>query len=184
MAIGSLISILYNYFDGELTTRFVLKALTFFFVSIMFFGFYFWEIRRREIEKKSFMMFYGGLLVFAIVCVVLGFVVIDNPKVTREKKIDNELVSDMRSFTYGVNSYYQDKKRLPKANEPSLNRTEGRFSYQPGQEHTYQLCGEFLRATDENDSRRYNEDWEHPAGNHCFLFDATRETYNNMPIKE
>lgn len=184
MAIGSLISILYNYFDGELTTRFVLKALTFFFVSLMFFGFYFWEIRRSEIAKNPFNIFYWGLLAFAVVCVVLGFVVIDNPKVTREKRIDEELVSNMRAFTYGVNSYYQEKKVLPNVNEPSLDETDGQFSYQPGEEHTYQLCGNFLRATDENDSRRYSEDWEHPQGDHCFLFDATRETYNNAPIKQ
>ena len=183
MAIGSLISLLYNYFDGELTTRFVLKALVFFAVSIIFFGFYFWEIRRKEIVRKPFIFFYSGLLVFAIISVVLGFVVIDNPKVTREKKIDNELVDKMNTFTFGVNSYYKEHKKLPNTDEKSLNRTNGEITYKPGEDHTYELCGDFLRATDGNESRRYSDEWPHSAGEHCFLFDATRETYDNAPIK-
>ncbi|MEA2006727.1 MAG: DUF5671 domain-containing protein [Patescibacteria group bacterium] len=183
MAIGSLISLLYNYFDGELTARFVLKAIAFFLVSVVFFGFYFWEIRRKEILKKTFMPFYSSLLFLGVACVVLGFVVIDNPKVTREKRIDRELVNEMRSFTYGVNDFYKLHKQLPNKNERTLNRTNGKITYKPGEEDLYELCGDFIRESDESDRDRFSGDWFHDSGEHCFTFDASVKSYSASPIK-
>lgn len=107
MAIGSLVTIMYNYFDGELTTRFVLKALSFFLVSLFFFGFYFWEIRRNKFVKNVFMTFFLSSLAISIFAMILGFFVIDSPKVAREKRIDNELIGDMREAGRKINMKFK-----------------------------------------------------------------------------
>ena len=45
--VGDLISVIYNYLQGELTLRFFLKALTVFVIAGLVFGFYYFERKKR-----------------------------------------------------------------------------------------------------------------------------------------
>lgn len=46
--IGALVSLLYNLLGGELTTRFVLKALTVLAIAGLVFGYYLWDLKQEE----------------------------------------------------------------------------------------------------------------------------------------
>ncbi|MFQ6026969.1 MAG: DUF5671 domain-containing protein [Dehalococcoidia bacterium] len=46
--IGDLIGLLANFLDGDLTTRFSLKALTILTITGVIFGFYLWDLQREE----------------------------------------------------------------------------------------------------------------------------------------
>jgi uncharacterized membrane-anchored protein len=53
VVIGSLIRILNNFLDGALTINFVLKALTVLSIAALIFGFYFYDIKRKEFETNK-----------------------------------------------------------------------------------------------------------------------------------
>ena len=228
MAIGSLVSIMYSYFDGEITTRFVLKALSFLFVSTFFFGFYFWEIRRSEFFKSMFMNFFIASIVIALASMVLGFFVIDNPTTARNKRIDNELIQNMRDagrkinlefkgqdeFNQGlsvrqsqrdkmilemakngntpeeiekvVNKFYGGDMigKLP-TNQEMNGKIDKNVVYKTKEGSFYELCGDFKieNKTGGNNWNSNGDKWAHPAGNHCFVFDAKDNAYNNYPIQ-
>lgn len=48
--IGDLVALVFNLLGGELTIRFFLKMLTIFFVAGTVFYYYFWDLRRHNIE--------------------------------------------------------------------------------------------------------------------------------------
>jgi hypothetical protein len=51
--IGDFIAVVYNFLGGELTARFVLKALTIGFIAGAIFGYYLWDLRFEEKEIKA-----------------------------------------------------------------------------------------------------------------------------------
>lgn len=123
MAIGSLVTLLYTYFDGELTTRFVLKTIAFFVVSVFFFSFYFWEIRRAKFSDDKFNKLFAVSLLLAVGALVLGFFVIDSPKVAREKRQDNTTIQHIRNAARIVTSEYRgDDKFDVNSNQGPQNR--------------------------------------------------------------
>ncbi len=227
MAIGSLVAIMYNYFDGELTTRFVLKAFSFFLVSLFFFGFYFWEIRRAEFVKSIFIKLFLISIGIALVSMILGFFVIDSPKTARDKRIDNDLIVNMQDASRKINQKFKgqnefgentttkqaqrDKMILEMSKNgnsleeiekfvnkfygevengtlPTLEDMQGRIgkniSYKPGEKGAYELCGTFKLDSDRGGNRWgiNAEKWAHPAGSHCFNFDANSGEYGATPI--
>lgn len=48
--IGDLVALIFNLLGGELTTRFLLKVLTVFFVAGSVFYYHLWDLRRHSIE--------------------------------------------------------------------------------------------------------------------------------------
>jgi uncharacterized membrane protein len=46
--IGDFVALIYNFLGGELTSRFLLKVLTVFFVAASIFGYYFWDIKKHK----------------------------------------------------------------------------------------------------------------------------------------
>ncbi|MFA4937030.1 MAG: DUF5671 domain-containing protein [Patescibacteria group bacterium] len=49
--IGDLVSLIYNFLGGELTTRFLLKILVVFFVAASIFTYYFWDLKINKTEQ-------------------------------------------------------------------------------------------------------------------------------------
>lgn len=47
---GDVVALIYNFLNGDLTVRFLLKVLSVLFVSSSVFNFYFWDIRNSKAE--------------------------------------------------------------------------------------------------------------------------------------
>ena len=47
--LGFLVAVVYNFLDGELTTKFILKALTAIIIAAAIFTYYFYDIRRENV---------------------------------------------------------------------------------------------------------------------------------------
>jgi len=175
MAIGSVVALIYNYLDGELTSKFFLKILVFFIVSVFFFGFYLWEIRRKVFSGKNFQFFYVVSILLSVSALVLGFVVVDSPRISREKKIDSELESRMRSMDSSISSFYFKEKRLPSSEKNELKTGEG-IEYKISGDTEFELCGSFLQP--KNEPGTFESRWNHPAGRHCFKINVLRDDSN------
>lgn len=115
--IGDLIVALFTFFQGEISIRFVLKAVTILGIAGAVFGFYFLERKKiqykHDIPRRTFQMFGSVLSVVVVVGIVLGFLVAGSPSTERMRGFDEQRVSDLSQLSGCINNYVQDFRTLP-----------------------------------------------------------------------
>lgn len=115
--VGDLITVVFTFLQGEITTRFFLKALTILGIAGIIFGFYFLERRkiqyRKDIPRTVFRNF--GIVVATVVAlgIVLGFFAGGSPETARKRSFDTQRVNDLSSLSSCIESYATDLGALP-----------------------------------------------------------------------
>jgi hypothetical protein len=201
--LGWLIATIYNFLDGELTVKFVLKALTAIAISTAIFTYYLYDIKRDNVvgvkDKVARAYFYGSLFV-VIVVLVSAFIFVESPRETRNIKHDQGVINKFNQIDGAINTYYRDNKKLPESLDELMTAdtyylierdiedpaTKKRFEYKRVDETTYELCAVFMTASkdyEENGDYRYYYDkrWRHEAGYQC-LRQKVREDVERLRI--
>ncbi len=113
--LGVFIAAINNFLSGELTSRFILKALTVFIISAAVFSFYFYDIKRENLVKKDLVirLFFFISLVLVIVAFIAAFFFVESPKTARARRLDQIVVNNIFNLESAVNSYYDRYKKLP-----------------------------------------------------------------------
>jgi hypothetical protein len=184
--IGWFIRTIYNFLDGEMTVKFILKAVTAIFIAAAVFSYYFFDIRRDKVEEKDRIIkiyFYASL---ALVLVVLAsaFAFSPSPTETRGKKQDNETLNRFSMIDGALNSFYSEKKKLPESLKELVSDRKflaeryindavsgEEFGYKVlTDKKSYELCAtfKFSNRTDDGLMDEYLKDrWPHDAGYQC-----------------
>ncbi|MDP3661625.1 MAG: DUF5671 domain-containing protein [bacterium] len=197
---GDLIAVLSGFLGGELTMRFVLKALAVLAVSAAVFWYAVLEIRltpERPVSlRKGFII---GSLVGVLAAIVWGFLVMGSPFTVRKLRIDERRVSDLQSIQWQVVNYWQQKSRFPKTlseladplsgyTVPTDPETAQPYEFTLGARYAFTLCANFtLQSNAQTNSMTkpypmpmseggFADNWEHSAGRACFdrLLDPER----------
>lgn len=115
--VGDLIVAVFYFLQGELTPRFLLKALVILAIAGTIFGFYFLERQKiqykRDIARKTFQFFGWAVAAFVFLGIVLGFAVGGSPVTERNRNFDAQRADDLRSIANCIASYGYDRKQLP-----------------------------------------------------------------------
>ncbi len=184
---GDLITVINTFLNGELTTRFSLKALTVFVLAGGIFWYYLEEVRGRW-EKDAKLSTMIGAFVGALVAlaVVSGFFIIGTPGDARAMRFDQERVSALETLQWEIIEYWRVKRELPLeladlvnsvrfAELPRDPETDVPYGYQVKGDMTFELCAIFSRSQDRNTPYArpiapgiLGSDWSHPEGAHCF----------------
>lgn len=181
--IGWLIAILNGFLGGELTTKFILKALTAIVISGIVFSFYFYDIRRNDILNKVdqvIRVYFFGSLAIIIFVLVIAFINVGSPTQAREKKIDQSIINDFYQIQGGLNTYYNSFKKLPvdlatlQKEYPYITsdvlqnpQDKQAYVYNVTGENDFELCTTFL-ASNRNGEQQYRDNnWLHDAGYQC-----------------
>lgn len=189
--IGDLIFLLSSFLNGDYTEIFLAKAFSLLILAGVFGCFYFWEVRRKIIEKKNFSLWLGGFLILWLGILFLGFSIIDKPSVAREKRLDAKIIMQMNSLRNEIKVFYSDKKRNPTqselenrvAGEESIALKKGEIEYVPKDFDEYSLCGVFKHEWDgkEQSSDFWNDSfWKHPQGKYCFEIKENSEAEKDL----
>ncbi|MDP3963703.1 MAG: DUF5671 domain-containing protein [bacterium] len=192
--IVDLITLIYNYLGGELTTRFLLKILVVLAVAVGIFTYYIWELR-REASGRSAKMRNLGNIIMAIVALVAigGFIIAGSPRSERLRRFDQQRVSDLQSIQYQIVDYWQRKQQLPDSIDILRNDLAGYippqdperqqpYTYRKKGDLAFELCAAFTLPSDAMDAKysqavprpvgpfgeQMGEAWEHGAGEKCF----------------
>lgn len=189
--IGDLVALVYNFLNGDLTGRFLLKFLTVFFIAAVVFAYYIWNIRREAMasaDSRMRWLVFGTVAIVAIAA-VSGFVVAGSPFAERMRRFDDRRVNDLQTIQWQVINYWQRKDRLPDNVDqlrddisgfvsPTDPETGQVYGYQPLGNLKFELCATFSREARTNgDSRvpsiafpgpKMPESWAHGAGRMCF----------------
>jgi len=136
--IGRLVYQLFRFLDGDYALAVILKTLVILIIAGGIFGYYFYDLMRKDFTKKSPV----SLAVFIVVVVIAlgavsgGFFIIDSPAQARALKFDNQRANDLANLNYIIDNYYQQNKKLPV--DLSLPQFSNRQDPETGQSYEYQ----------------------------------------------
>ena len=185
--IGWFIATVGSFLNGELTTKFILKALTSILISALIFSYYLYDIRRADVSKNNniIRVYYYGSIAIALVALVSAFFFIDSPAKVRVQKYDQAITNKFSQIDYAINAYYGENKKLPEnlkdligggstyyilENEITDPATGVAFVYKVDAKDSYELCATFKteNKSQANDKSVYTDTrWLHDIGYQC-----------------
>ncbi len=129
--IGDLITVIYNFLQGEYGARFLLKALTILVIAGLIFGFYFLERKKiqykKEISHGLFWLVRGMAGLLAILAIILGFIAGGMPYEARLRNFDLQRANDLQMISSAISNFAFENSRLPK--DLSEIRDNSRYNY-------------------------------------------------------
>ncbi len=182
--IVSLIWTVNVFLAGDLTARFILKALVTVIVAAKLFSYYFFDIR-DELTMVKRNLYLWSTIIVSVVLVVVTFIIVGSPAQARLSRLDADRVSDLSMLTYNVENYYLAEGELPADMQidpvmgiPAADlvdpSTKEAYGYEVVGEKAYKLCATFDTDTQDPTKPRdgggsyYDVDWSHPKGEYCF----------------
>lgn len=197
--VGDLVTLVYNFLGGELTSRFVLKVLIVLLVAGAVFFYYLRDLRRplASLELK--------ILVWAVTAAVLGsiaggFFTAGSPLKARLYRFDERRINDLQILQNGIINYWLQKEKLPPAladlkNDitgflPPIDPESGApYEYEIKSRLVFEFCANFnLESGTGLASARipepagyygkpYQQNWDHGKGRICFERTIDPEIY-------
>lgn len=142
--------------------------------------------------SKSIHLIFGTIALTVIgTALVWGFIIVGSPETARSRRLDAERINELEKIHNAIQNLcveWVEKKAKMKRDLPETLQklaeqvsetdfyeldlldpvTGDRYEYRVLNETEYELCAEFDNALD----RKTDMFWNHPAGHHCFKFDA------------
>jgi hypothetical protein len=189
-----LIVLVYNFMSGELTIQFFLKILIVLLVTAAVFGYYTWDLRRKDKETSKTpkkLAWVISLVVF--ISIITGFFVIGTPAEQRDRRFDERRVGDLQTLQSMIVNYWAQKEKLPEnlidlqdnisgLIVPQDPLSEEPYEYSVINPLSFQLCATFKVASLEADSvvgqpkyyytdfyGDFDQNWQHSEGRTCFI---------------
>lgn len=196
--IGDLIALIYNFLQGELTTRFVLKIITVLIIAAAIFGYYLWVLRRdvKVPAGLGIKIFSWSVIAVVVIAIIAGFFVAGSPQAERIRRLDQRRVENLQNIQSQIIFFWQQKNRLPNTVDelrdsisgyvpPRDPKTGASYEYRVLGELKFELCADFKTESRENVPSRENvmavpqkigpasqsiesENWQHGIGRSCF----------------
>lgn len=202
-----LVTLLYNFLNGELTLNFILKVLAVFAIAASVFAYYLWTLRKdipacRHPRMRVF-VFLEILLVSAFI--IFGFYVNGLPQSERLRRFDARRESDLAIIQNEIVVYWQAKRSLPAKLDdlrnditgfapPSDPITGSAYEYRVTGTLSFELCATFETSSGDQDLDKsrmpaapfmgglYDGNWRHDAGRVCFMRTIDPDLY--PPLKK
>ncbi|MFA5184389.1 MAG: DUF5671 domain-containing protein [Patescibacteria group bacterium] len=187
VVLGVFISAINAFLDGELTSRFALKALTIFVIAAVVFSYYFYDIKRENPEQKDTVVkiYFWASLALVLAAFIAAWFFVESPATARARRLDQSLVNNISNLEVAVNSYYERHKKLPDTLEILASdanvyldseslfdpETKSPIVYQLVGAQDFDLCATFRLDSAEDGSGQmkvsYPGDKSHRAGYQC-----------------
>ncbi len=200
---GDLITLVFRFVAGETNIRFLLKVLVILVLGGWTLWYYWTGIKHTEAglgvaDKKSWHLGHAwAFMVVSTVALVVGFLLVGNPRNQQMVVRDNNRVQTLQQLSYMINSDYQGVvKDAPTTRQLPSNLNEiGQggigltykdpltgtpYEYVPSSGSSYKLCATFETNSSSDNRGLINPttlNWSHTAGRYCFTIDAAKNIY-------
>lgn len=206
--IGDLVTLIYNFLGGDITSRFVLKIAAVFFVAVSVFFYYFWELKSwsgvSDMAKKIFIY---AIIAIVTIAVIAGFFIAGSPQQERSRRFDDQRVSNLQNIQSQIIFYWQNKEKLPATlndlrdpisgfNPAKDPETGANYVYNVKDKLEFSLCANFNLPNLENGKLSIemptyppqyypssDSNWNHAAGYVCFERTIDPELYRPIERK-
>jgi len=179
--IGSLITLITSFLDGNYTLPFILKVLTVIVIASTIFGYYLYDLRRKDYAQKNKVSIIVGavVVVAAIIAVVVGFLNVDTPIQARQRLEDGKTQEALNQTYYFINNSYYSSQKLEDSYDLKVILTGYGFStqnivYRKVSDQEYELCADF-KAKDQVLGDKFMPWFNHEAGHQCYTINAQKE---------
>jgi hypothetical protein len=180
--IGDLVTLINTYLNGDLTSQFILKIITIFFIAGSIFSHYFYELRESKVGGKKRRDWMDVLRWVVVVVVILaigfGFYVAGSPQNQRTVRFDEKRTQDLSSLQSQIINYWQKKNELPQSLDQVANdilgivvpkdpKTGVSYEYRVLGSLKFELCATFeTSSSDQNigGSKAVLEMYPYPGG--------------------
>jgi len=197
--LADLVVVIMSFLNGELTLRFMLKAITVFVIVGAAFYYYFLDAKGHWLTHEKQSKQYAALCtVIVLAALVLGFSRIELPTAVREQKLDAQEITDLQTIQYRIQDYYVTNQKLPASLSelpapvlPSAPNGRTPYDYKITT-NGFELCATFSNESQPNEymgtpalyekSLIMNPDnWQHGAGMVCFSRVINKNIENTQP---
>lgn len=190
-----LITFVYNFLSGEITTRFFLKIMVVLLIASAVFGYYMWDLKRQELSSRVPKILAIILATVMLISVVAGFFIIGTPATQRKRRFDEQRVQNLQMMQNQVINYWTQKGTLPEQSSllndsisgftaPTDPTTNQAYGYRAIDTSTFELCASFETINDSSQPLSqgqyydsFNQNWNHKAGYTCFNRKIDPELY-------
>lgn len=188
--------LIYEFYGGEITARFVSKIVVVLIIAAIVLGYYRWELHRTDTPSSLPKLMASSVGVLIVASVVGGFFIAGTPAEQRAVRLDEQRVNHLLEIQNQVVNYVQTKDQLP-ADQVTLESWAGLlptdpltaepYTYSKTSTTTFQLCATFAAVLEDNlygdhyyqpAYGPYGEktvpqlvggsSWIHPSGEYCF----------------
>ena len=189
--LGDLVAVIFSFLNGELTTRFILKALVLLIVVGAAFYYYLQDTRGFWVGHEKLSVLFAGVMSAVVVAsLVMGFFHTDTPDVVREMKLDETQVADLQMVQSRIEEYIRANNALPATVEELYVGVEAPVSPENREAYSYgliergfELCATFAYPSQNPEAYTYPIDnaelsktisikggniWDHKEGRYCF----------------
>ncbi len=184
--VGDLIILLTTFLQGhELTAGFLLKTLVVLLVAGAAFLHFLADLRGyygAHPGRASMIMWSVGVCV--VIAIVSGFLIVGTPYQARMYLQDQQKISDLQGIQSQIVLFYQQKEELPETlleledplsgyAVPTDAQTGEPYRYEKTGNLSFSICAAFNKESRGDIETRpvygfEQENWQHPAGEHCF----------------
>ena len=195
--IGDLVSVINTFLGGEITTRFILKALSILFVAGIIFGYYLNDVR-KETPTKLAKYFALVSAIIILVGAIGAFFIVGSPATARLMQFDQQKVSDLQNIQMQIVNFWQRKEVLPDSlsdlNDPISGfkipvdpQSSVNYEYiiKDVANLSFELCATFNKPSSKNNEIQpmyiiqegIGQNWDHQAGRVCFERTIDKQLY-------
>lgn len=186
--LGDLVAIILAFLEGELTTRFILKALVLLAVVGAAFYYYLQDARGYWLTRESASKMFGaGMTVVVLASLVTAFFYTETPAQVREMKLDETQIQDLQQIQWRIDEALRMSSTTPATLEavygefpvPAAPEDREAYSYEVTAEG-FNLCATFSRDSSEADQMMFSpsfdasmpiknaDNWQYKEGRYCF----------------
>jgi len=186
--LGDLVAIILAFLNGELTMRFILKALVLLVVVGTAFFYYLQDARGFWLTRESASKLFGaGVAVLVLASLVTGFFYTETPSQVREMKLDETQIQDLQQIQWRIDEALRMSSTTPTTLEdvygqfpiPAAPEDREAYSYEVT-DKGFILCATFSRDSMQGDEFMYRpmyepgmliknaDNWQYKKGRYCF----------------
>jgi hypothetical protein len=205
--IGDLVYIINTFLGGEITARFILKALSIIVVAGVVFWYYLDDVR-KSMPSKLGKYFAWASAAVVLIAIIGAFFIVGSPITARLQQLDQQRAIDLQNIQSQVVNYWQRKGVLPNVLTDLNDSISGYvvpIDPQTKQPYEYvvknstglifDLCAVFdldnrsapeskmYPATAPVPYSEYAPSFDHSAGHVCFERTIDKQLYPPLPIK-
>lgn len=181
---GDLVTIITTYLEGEMTLRFMLKAVSMLLVLGLAFYYYSLDAKGYWHNMSRYSIVYGAVTSVIVVGAMMASCYhIETPSEVRERKLDAAQVDDLTDIYWRIDNHYTQNGSLPMSIDelyetevlPHAPTDRAEYQYKITGDTTFEFCAEFATESFDTvatrpvltpETRNYN--WNHDAGYVCF----------------
>jgi len=184
--LGDAVAVITSFLTGDLTSRFLLKALILLVMAGGVFWYYLGTVRADGANPSRDRWFAITATVVVVAFVIMGFMSTGSPSMVRSRQLDETRMERLTEISSQLHNRVAPRPqgqglKLPSSLDQVLGlssndtvdpATDKPIVYSPAAAGTkYKLCATFDTSAGQNDVPVF---WSHAAGYHCFSFDAAQ----------